>query len=101
MGGAYCEMIQDNAVRLAPLTDAEAADMLGSLRSAELLSGYRGEPPADRAAVESLLLKLSQLALECPELDLLEINPVLVRGAGQGLAALDARAKLASEANHR
>jgi acetyl coenzyme A synthetase (ADP forming)-like protein len=95
MGGVHSEMIQDVAVRLAPLTDVEAAGMLDSLRSAALLTGYRGEPPADRAAVEALLHKLSQLALDFPELDRLEINPVLVRGAGQGLAALDARAKLA------
>jgi succinyl-CoA synthetase beta subunit len=80
----------------APITDVEAAGMHDSLRSAALLNGYRGEPPADRDAVEALLCKLSQLAQDFRELDRQEINPVLVRGAGQGLAALDARAKLSS-----
>ena len=81
-------------MRLAPITDTEAHRMLDALKSAPLLRGYRGAPPGDVSALVDVLLRLSQLAVELPELDTLEMNPVLVRPAGQGVAVLDARGKL-------
>jgi acetyltransferase len=94
MGGIYVEVIKDVAVRLAPVTDVEAAEMIESLRAAPLLRGYRGEAPADIPALRDLLLRLSQLARDIPELETLEINPVLVKNEKEGLVVLDARAKL-------
>jgi len=76
------------------VTDVEAAEMIESLRAAPLLRGYRGEPPADIPALRDLLLRLSQLARDFPELETLEINPVLVKNENEGLVVLDARAKL-------
>ena len=95
LGGIYVEVIRDIALRLAPLTDAEADGMIDSLRSAKLLHGYRGAPAGDVPALRDLLLRLSRLATDLPELDTLEMNPVLVREAGKGLVVLDSRAKLA------
>jgi len=94
LGGIYVEVMRDIALRLGPLTDVEVAEMIDSLRSAQLLRGYRGAPAGDIAAFKELLLRLSQLAAELPELETLEMNPVLVRKAGQGAVILDARAKL-------
>jgi acyl-CoA synthetase (NDP forming) len=95
LGGVYVEVLNDVAVRLAPITDTEASRMVGALRSAPLLRGYRGAPPGDVDALVDTLLRLSQLAVDLPELENLEMNPVLVRPAGHGVAVLDARGKLA------
>jgi acetyl coenzyme A synthetase (ADP forming)-like protein len=95
LGGVYVEVLNDVAVRLAPITDTEAARMVDALRSAPLLRGYRGAPPGDVDALVETLLRLSQLAADLPELETLEMNPVLVRPAGHGVAVLDARGKLA------
>ena len=95
LGGVYVEVLNDIAVRLAPITDTEAARMVDALRSAPLLRGYRGAPPGDVDALVETLLRLSQLAADLPELETLEMNPVLVRPAGHGVAVLDARGKLA------
>ena len=94
LGGVHVEVLNDIAVRLAPITDTEAARMIDALRSAPLLRGYRGSPPLDIEALTITLLRLSQLAADLPEIETLEMNPVLVRPAGGGIAVLDARGKI-------
>ncbi|MEZ4313424.1 MAG: acetate--CoA ligase family protein [Polyangiaceae bacterium] len=94
LGGVYVEVLKDIAVRLAPITDTEAGRMIDALKSAPLLRGYRGAAPGDVEALTDVLLRLSQLAAEVPELETLEMNPVLVRAAGQGITVLDVRGKL-------
>jgi acetyltransferase len=94
LGGVYVEVLNDVAVRLAPVTDTEAERMIDALRSAPLLRGYRGAPPGDLKALQAVLLRLSQLALDFPVIDTLEMNPVLVRPAGEGVTVLDVRARL-------
>jgi len=81
-------------VRLLPITDVEATRMIDALQSAPLLRGYRGAPPGDIEALVDVLLRLSQLGTDFPEIDTLEMNPVLVRPAGQGVVVLDVRGKL-------
>jgi acyl-CoA synthetase (NDP forming) len=88
-GGLYAEILRDTAVRLAPVTDAEAEAMLRTLRIAPLLTGARGRPPLDIAAAARALAALSRVAATHPELAELEINPLLVT-RGEGIA-LDAR----------
>jgi acyl-CoA synthetase (NDP forming) len=63
-----------------------------------LLRGYRGSPPADVPALRDLLLRISQLVEDVPEVNEIDINPVMVRAAGQGALALDARIRLARPA---
>ncbi|HEX3979064.1 MAG TPA: acetate--CoA ligase family protein [Solirubrobacteraceae bacterium] len=88
-GGLYAEILRDTAVRLAPVTEAEAEAMLRALRIAPLLTGARGRPPLDVGAAAAALAALSRVAAGHPELAELEINPLLVTRSEA--IALDAR----------
>jgi acetate---CoA ligase (ADP-forming) len=82
LGGPTAELLGDAAVRLAPLSRADAAGLLRSLRSFPVLDGYRGAPPADVDALEDLLVRLSALADAHPEVTEVDCDPVLVLSAG-------------------
>jgi acyl-CoA synthetase (NDP forming) len=88
-GGLYAEILRDTAVRLAPVTEADAEAMLRALRIAPLLTGARGRPPLNIAAAATALAALSRVAAAHPELAELEINPLLVTRTEA--IALDAR----------
>ena len=77
-GGTAVELLKDIAVRLTPLTDRDAAEMVRSLATFPLLDGYRGAPKADVAALEDLLLRVSALVEAHPEIAELDCNPVKV-----------------------
>jgi acetate---CoA ligase (ADP-forming) len=96
LGGVYVEALADVSFRLAPLTVADAWDMLEEVHSAKLLEGLRGAPPADRVALVELIVRVGRLAAEHPEIAELDLNPVLVLPQGQGVIAVDVRAILAS-----
>ena len=88
------ELLEDRAYRLAPLTDVEAAEMVRAVRTAPLLLGHRGSEPVDTGALEDLLLRVSQLADDLPEVARLDLEPVM---AGPGGAAVrGARLRLAA-----
>ena len=91
LGGVYVEALADVSFRLAPLTPADAADMIGEVRSARLLSGLRGAPPADQAALVEAIVRIGDLAAACPQIAELDVNPLLVMPEGQGALAVDAR----------
>ncbi|MDQ7904015.1 GNAT family N-acetyltransferase [Phytohabitans sp. ZYX-F-186] len=93
LGGVHTDLLGDRAFRLVPMTVQDAGQMWRSLRAARLLTGYRGAPPVDTAAVEDLVLRLGRLAEDIPEIAELDLNPVLV-GPG-GPVAVDARLRLA------
>jgi acetyl coenzyme A synthetase (ADP forming)-like protein len=93
-GGIYVEVLRDMAVRLAPLSPAEALRMLDELRMAPLLRGVRGQPPVDQAALAETIVRFGQLAADCPELSELELNPLVAYATG--VVAVDARAMLES-----
>ena len=88
-GGVTTELFGDIAHRLAPVDAATALSMIRSLRSAPLLEGFRGSPPADLPALAQLVADLSALAHRSPDVAELELNPVLVHPAGQGCTAVD------------
>jgi acyl-CoA synthetase (NDP forming) len=98
-GGLYAEILRDTAVRLAPVTEAEAEAMLRALRIAPLLTGARGRPPLHIAAAATALAALSRVAAVHPELAELEINPLLV--TRNRAIALDARFIHAPEPQER
>ncbi|MBW8484855.1 bifunctional acetate--CoA ligase family protein/GNAT family N-acetyltransferase [Actinomadura parmotrematis] len=75
-------LLDDRAYRLAPLTDVEAAGTVRAVRTAPLLLGHRGTEPVDVAALEDLLLRVSRLGHDLPEVARLELNPVAVDAAG-------------------
>lgn len=94
LGGVATEVLGDHAARLAPLTDADADDLIHSLRSAPLLLGHRGAPAADIDALRDLLLRISQLADDLPQVAELDLNPVIARP--DGAVAVDARVRVTS-----
>ncbi|HEY6962672.1 MAG TPA: GNAT family N-acetyltransferase [Gaiellaceae bacterium] len=91
-GGTLAELIGAARFALAPLTDVDVDVALTSGKAAKLLAGWRGKPPADKAAVADVLHRLSQLAIDLPELSELDLNPVLARA--DGAVAVDARVRL-------
>jgi acyl-CoA synthetase (NDP forming)/GNAT superfamily N-acetyltransferase len=92
LGGVTTEVLPDHAARLTPLTDIDADQLVGSIRSAPLLRGYRGQPAADVGALRDLLLRVSRLADDLPEVTELDLNPVIARP--DGAFVVDARIKL-------
>jgi acetyl coenzyme A synthetase (ADP forming)-like protein len=93
-GGIYAELMSDVALRLHPLTDLDAREMIGSIKMARIFDGYRGSPPADKAAVQDLLLRLSAMIEDIPQIAELDFNPVKVMPQGQGYRIVDARVML-------
>jgi acetyltransferase len=90
-GGIYSELLDDVAVRLHPLTDSDAEELIGSIKMAKLFDGFRGAPPSDKKSLVDLLLRLSALIEDVPEIAELDLNPVKVMPAGQGYVVVDAR----------
>ncbi len=91
LGGIYAELLKDVALRLHPLTDFDARELMSSIRMAKLLEGFRGSPPSDTQALEDLLLRLSVLVEDIPEIAELDLNPVKVMPQGEGYWVVDAR----------
>lgn len=91
LGGIYTEALRDVAFRLAPIREHAAAEMIGEIRARRLLEGVRGEPPSDTAAVAECLLRLSQLVMDFPAIQELDINPLIVHARGSGATAADVR----------
>jgi hypothetical protein len=88
LGGIFIEVLKDVAFRKAPVSEAEAGRMLDELRGGVVLSGVRGKPPADRAAIARMIAAVSRFgAAAGPRLRELDLNPVLA-GAG-GAVAVD------------
>lgn len=91
LGGIFAEILRDVAVRPAPVTEAEAADMLRSLKAFAVLDGARGRPRADLAAAASAVAAVSRFAAaHAAQVASVDINPLLVRPEGEGAVALDA-----------
>ena len=91
-GGTAAELIKDVAVRITPLSELDAHEMVRALQTFPLLDGYRGAPRCDVGAVEDLLLRLSALVEAHPEIVELDCNPVLV--SPQGALVVDARVRV-------
>jgi acetate---CoA ligase (ADP-forming) len=91
LGGVYVELFKDVARRKLPLTARSAQELIQEPRCAKLLEGLRGRPPADVAALESLLLAISDFVVRHAHvIEEMELNPVWVGVRGQGAVALDA-----------
>ena len=92
-GGVLVDVLADSAFRLHPLAASDARDMVDELRGAKLLRGYRGGPPADEAALRDVLLRVSALVEAAPEIQELDLNPVMA--LRQGACVADVRARVA------
>jgi acetyltransferase len=94
-GGILVELVKDSALRLPPLSHDEALAMIEETRGAKLLRGFRGRPPADVDALADTLMRFSQLAADLGDLiAAVDINPLMVLPAGQGVRAVDALVEL-------
>ena len=93
LGGVATEVLADHAALLTPLTDIDADTLIRSIKAAPLLLGYRGNPPADLEALRDLLLRVSRLADDLPEITDIDLNPVIARP--DGVFVVDARVKVA------
>ena len=92
LGGIYVEALRDVTFRMAPFGDAEARDMLAGIRGAALLGAVRGQPAVDRDALVAVLRRISQLAVDFPEIGEVDVNPLL--GFADRAVAVDARVML-------
>ncbi len=91
-GGIAVEVLRDRAVALPPLDALLVADLIRGTRVGRMLGAFRHLPAVDRAALEAVLLRVSELACELPELEELDINPLIADEAG--VVAVDARVSL-------
>jgi acyl-CoA synthetase (NDP forming) len=96
-GGVLAEIARDRSLRLAPVDVATAREMLAELRSFALLTGFRGKPAGDLEAIAHTIVALSQLAQDAEVVEA-EINPLIVRAAGEGVMAVDALVRLSKKA---
>jgi acyl-CoA synthetase (NDP forming) len=96
-GGVLTEIARDRSLRLAPVDLATAHEMIAEVRSLTALAGYRGRPAGDLDALAHAIVALSQLAGDASIAEA-EINPLIVRPAGEGVVAVDALVKLAGNA---
>ncbi|KUJ68635.1 acyl-CoA synthetase [Streptomyces albus subsp. albus] len=93
LAGAPSELLGDTAHRLVPATDRDAAELIRAIRTAPLLFGWRGSQPVDTAALEELLLRVSRMVDDHPEVVAVDLEPVVV--AASGLSVLGASVRLA------
>lgn len=91
LGGIYVEALKDVTFRLAPIREFGARRMIESIRAYPLLKGIRGENPSDFEAIMDSLERLSQLSCDHPEIQEIDINPLIVHSQGEGASVVDAR----------
>jgi acyl-CoA synthetase (NDP forming) len=99
LGGVLVDVLDDTAFRLHPLTEHDVGEMLDELRGVRLLRGYRGAPPVDEAALRDTLVRVSQLVEVAPEIQELDLNPVMVLRSGVCVA--DVRMRIEVSASRR
>jgi acyl-CoA synthetase (NDP forming) len=86
LGGVYTEALADISLRLAPLTEADAEDMLAEIKSSVLLGAFRGESPVNRKKMIDVLMGLSKIGENCPEITEIDINPLIIEPTGEPVA---------------
>ena len=97
LGGTYVELLKDVVFRLHPLRDRDAEAMVEGIKARLVLDGYRGSEPVDKAAIVDVLLRLSQLVGDFPQIAEIEMNPLRVMPAGQGAVSIDCRIRVYSD----
>lgn len=95
LGGIYVEAYRDVSFRLAPIRELSADNMISQIRGSKILQGFRGQPPADTKAIAECIERLSQLSIELPDIEELDVNPLVT--FQNGCKALDARVIIADQ----
>ncbi len=91
MGGIYAEFLKDVTFRIHPLTDIDVQEMVRSVKAHELFAGWRGSKPSDVKSLEDLLLRVSAMVEDLPQIAEMDLNPVKVQEQGKGYVVVDAR----------
>jgi acyl-CoA synthetase (NDP forming) len=89
LGGVFVEVLEDVTFRIAPITERDAREMITEVKAYPLLTGYRGQPPADIDTIISILLNTSKLVMDHQEIKELDLNPIIVYE--KGAKTVDAR----------
>ena len=89
LGGIFVEVLKDASFRVAPITDLDTRQMIREIHSYPILQGIRGQPPSDEDAIMGILQATSRMLLENPEIQQIDLNPVVVYG--KGATVVDAR----------
>lgn len=89
-GGIYVELLNNSSVRLCPLAELDINEMISETIAGKIISGYRGKGPYDREAVFDIILKISRLAADFPQIKAIDINPLIVLEKGKGAIVADA-----------
>ena len=89
LGGIFVELLKDVTLKIAPITEAEAVEMITGVKAYPILKGYRNTIPADVDAITAILLNTSRLVMENPEIKELDLNPVIIYE--KGAKTVDAR----------
>jgi acetate---CoA ligase (ADP-forming) len=94
LGGIHVEILGDVQFRITPLTEDDANEMIHGIKGYRLLSGYRDHPAADIEAIKDVLLRISRLVEEIPDITELDLNPIYALLPGQGCRIVDARIRV-------
>jgi len=89
LGGIFVEVLKDISFRILPIEERDAKEMITEIKGYEILKGIRGEPPRDIQAIEEVLMKVSKLTTENPEINEIDLNPIFV--FEKGIQVVDAR----------
>ncbi|HNS32740.1 MAG TPA: acetate--CoA ligase family protein [bacterium] len=91
LGGIYVELLKDVSFRVVPVSDMDAKGMVNGIKTVKMLKGFRNIPERDTDAIVDVLLRVSQLCSDFPEISEMDINPLMVMEKGKGAIAVDAR----------
>ena len=94
LGGIYVEALKDVSFRIAPLSRQVAREMVEEIKTVKLLKGIRGEDPSDIDSITEIILRVSQLVTDFPEIIEMDINPLFVKKQGEGSIAGDVRIRI-------
>lgn len=94
LGGIFVEIYKDVSFRIAPLDNKSAEKLITETKASEILSGARGRVPRDIKSLKECILRLSQLAVECPQIKELDINPLIILEDGKGSFVADTKIML-------
>lgn len=94
LGGIFVEVYRDVAIRVAPVNAEGARDMVGELKGATILNGFRGKGPYDVDCLVSALVGVSNLLADHPEIETLDINPIILGARGNGGTVVDAKLRV-------
>jgi acetyltransferase len=97
LGGIWVEILKDVSFRVLPISPRSARLMIDEIKSAPILNGIRGNPPADKKALQKVLLKCSEIVEAYPDIEEMDLNPVIVHESG--VTIVDARILLAAESS--